>query len=491
MVLNVLKRLLTPVSFVILFRRKAVSQGVQRVDRFHSPMRRLCSVALIVALAWMMPNSTAFAQGGQTIIRDAEIEGIIRAYSTPLFVAAGLDPKSVNIRLIQDSTLNAFVAGGRNIFIHTGLLLASKDPNALIGVIAHETGHIEGGHLSRTRNAIEGASMVQLIGTLLGVAAAVGSGRSDVGQAVIMGSQSAGQRIFMKYSQTQESAADQAAMRLLEETERSARGLEGFLSQLGDQEILNPRLQDPYAQTHPLSRERIDTLRAYIATSPYSDKPPSNEDVEAHAIMVAKLFAFINPFIQTMRKYPETDQSFAARYARVIAHYRKPDLKTALPLLDELIHEMPRNPFLLELKGQMLFEHARPQEALEAYRKSYELLPDEPLIIMELARVELEVGTPELIDQSIEHLSIAHHLGAANAFSWRQLGIAYGRKGEMGLSSLALAESEYRTGQLANAQYHAGRAVSLLKTGSREHLQAQDLEEAIKVAMARRAAAKK
>jgi len=453
-------------------------------------VRRLCAIALVATLVWMMPNSAAFAQGGRTIIRDAEIEGIIRAYSAPLFVAAGMPAESVKIRLIQDPSLNAFVAGGRNIFIHTGLLLESKGPDALIGVIAHETGHIEGGHLNRTRAAIEGASMVQLIGTLLGVAAAVGSGRADVGQAVMLGSQSSGQRIFMKHSRTQESAADQAAMRLLQDTQRSARGLEGFLSQLGDQDILTPRLQDPYAQTHPLSRERVDTLRAYIATSPYSDKPPSDADVEAHAIMVAKLFAFINPFIQTMRKYPETDQSFPARYARVIAHYRQADLKTALPLLNTLIDEMPNNPFLWEFKGQMLFEHARPEEALVAYRKSYALIPDEPLILMELARVELEVGTPELLDQSIEHFAAAHRLGAANAFSWRQLGIAFGRKGDMGMSSLALAESELRTGQLANAKYHAGRAVELLKTGSRAHLQAQDVLEAIKVAKARRAAAK-
>jgi len=474
-----------------VFMRKTI-QAANKADTDPQRVSRPLSIFIAVAiLAWMMPNSTAFAQGGRTIIRDAEIEGIIRGYSAPLFAAAGLDPKSVRIRLINDSTLNAFVAGGRNIYIHTGLLLESKGPDALIGVIAHETGHIEGGHLSRTRAAIEEASMVQLIGTLLGAVAAVGSGRADVGQAVILGSQSTGQRLFLKYSRTQESAADQAAMRLLDQTKRSARGLEGFLSQLGDQEILNPRLQDPYAQTHPLSRERVDTLRAYIATSPYSDKPPSDADIQSHALMVAKLYAFINPFAQTMRRYPETDQSFPARYARAIAHYRQSDLKTALPLLQDLIDEQPKNPYLMELKGQMLFEHARPQEALDAYRKAYALAPDEPLIIMELARVELEVGTTELLDKSIEHFSIAHRLGAANAFSWRQLGIAYGRKGDMGMSSLALAESELRSGQLSNAQYHAGRAVSLLKPGSRAHLQAQDVQEAIKVVMARRAAKKK
>ena len=438
-----------------------------------------------------MPNSDAVAQGGRTIIRDAEIENIIQAYSTPLFEAAGLDPKSVRIRLIQNHSLNAFVAGGRNIYIHTGLILKSKDPDALIGVIAHETGHIEGGHLSRTRAAIEDASMIQLIGTLLGAVAAVGSGSAEVGQAVIIGSQSAGQRTFLSYSRTQESAADQAAIRLLDATERSAKGLEGFLSQLGEQEVLNTRLQDPYAQTHPLSRERVDTLRAHVATSPYSDKPPSEEDRRAYAIMVAKLYAFIEPFRNTMRTYPETDQSFPARYARVIAHYRKPDLTKALPLLNDLIADTPLNPFLHELKGQMLFEHARPREALVAYQKAHELAPDQPLITMELARVELEIGDPDLLDKSIEHFRAVQRSGADNSFTWRQLGIAYGRKGNKGMSSLALAESELRTGQLPNAKYHAGQAISLLPEGSSAHLQAQDVMEAVKIALNKRAAKKK
>lgn len=439
----------------------------------------------------MMPNAPAFAQGGRQIIRDAEIEGIIRAYSAPLFVEAGLNPEDVQIRLIQDSTLNAFVAGGQNIFIHTGLLLQSKGPNALIGVIAHETGHIEGGHLSRTRTAIEDASMVQLLGTLLGAAAAIGSGRSDVGQAVIMGSQSTGQRIFMKYSRTQESAADQAAMRLLDATHRSTRGLEGFLSQLGDQEVLSSRLQDPYAQTHPLSHERIDSLRAFIKTSPYSDTPPSKADVLSHATMVAKLYAFINPFISTMRTYPETDQSYPARYARAIAYYRKPDIKSALPLVDELIKEQPKNPYLFELKGQMLFEHGRAREALDAYTQSFELAPNESLILMELARVELEIGTDEMLDKSIEHYNIAHRHRDGNAFSWQQLGIAYGRKGDVAMSSLALAESELRSGQYSSAEFHAGRAASLLKVGSPAHLHAEDILEAVKTAEARKKAKEK
>ncbi|MEG3619179.1 M48 family metalloprotease [Magnetovibrio sp. PR-2] len=449
-------------------------------------MYRLPLVALIISLGWMMPNSGALAQGGLAIIRDAEIEGILRAYTTPLFEAAGIPPKSVKIRLINRNSLNAFVAGGRNIFVHTGLLTASKGPDAVIGVLAHEIGHIEGGHLVRTRAAIKEAGTMQVLGTLLGVIAAVGTKNSEAGQAIILGSQSAATNTFMKYSRTQESAADQAAMRLMDETERSSKGLESFLSQLGEQEVLTRRLQDPYAQTHPLSRDRIQTLRNHITSSPYSKRAPTEDELLSHAIVVAKIKAFFNPFRNTLRAYPESDTSFPARYARTIAYYRDAQIDKALPMINQLIAEMPKNPFLRELKGQMLFEFARADEALEAYTQAVQLAPDEPLIIMELARVELEVGTPDMLDKAIGHYKAVHRLGGANGFTWKQLGIAFGRKGDMTMSSLALAESELRTGQIQNAEYHANRALDGLKVGSPEHLQAQDILEAIKTVKSRR-----
>ena len=443
-------------------------------------------VALILSLGWMMPNSGAFAQGGLAIIRDAEIEGIIRAYTNPLFDVAGIPAQSVKIRLINKNSLNAFVAGGRNIFIHTGLLTASKSPDEVIGVLAHEIGHIEGGHLVRTRAAIEEAGTMQLLGTVLGVIAAVGTKNAEAGQAIMLGSQSSAAKVFMKYSRTQESAADQAAMRLMDATERSSKGLENFLSLLGEQEVLTRRLQDPYAQTHPLSRDRIQTLRHHIANSPFSGREPTPDEILSHAIMVAKIKAFFNSLRETLRDYPETDQSFPARYARTIGYYRDGQIKKALPMINQLIAEMPKNPYLLELKGQMLFEFARADEALEAYTKAVALAPKEPLIIMELARVELEIGTPELLDRAIEHYKAAHRLGSANGFTWKQLGIAYGRKGDMTMSSLALAEAELRRRQWSNAEYHANRALNALKPGTPEHLQAQDILEAIKTVKSRK-----
>jgi len=413
-------------------------------------------------------------------IRDAEVESIIRSFSAPLFRAAGMNPHDVSIRLVKNKTLNAFVAGGRNIFIHTGLIIESEGPDALIGVIAHETGHIQDGHLVRTRATIDTARSIQMIGTVLGVLAAGASGNAAAGSAIALGSQSTSQRIFMAHSRTQESAADQAAMRLLDTTGRTAKGLEDFLGVLKNQNVLSRRLQTPYMQTHPLNQTRIDTLHSFIKKSPNSKHTASKAEILAHARMVAKLYGFIEPLSKVLKRYPESDQSFAGRYARAIAYYRHPDLEKALKILSELMTERPNDPYLFELKGQMLFEHGRQKEALKAYQKSYALAPQEELIVLELARVELEVGGDHLLDKSIEHFKRSISMGHSTNFTWRQLGIAYGRKGKMGLSSLALAEAELRIGQLANSEFLANRALHELDKGTSAHIQAQDILASIK-----------
>jgi len=477
MALDVLKRSVTPVP--------SLFAGLAYVYA-----RALSAFLVILIIIVSLTPHDVLAQTKLTFIRDAETEATIRSFSAPLFRAAGMNPSDISIRLVKNKALNAFVAGGRNIFLHTGLITESDGPDALIGVIAHETGHIEGGHLSRTRAAMEDASSIQLIGTLLGTIAAVGTGDPRAAQAVIMGGAGASQRTFLKYSRTQESAADQAAMRLLDATERSAKGLESFLGLLAGQEILSTRLQDPYVRSHPMSRTRVSTLRNFITTSPYSEKPASEKEHLLHARMVAKLYGYIEPFHKVMQRYPEIDQSFAARYARTIAHYRRPDLEKALGLLEGLMVESPDDPFLFELKGQMLFEHGQLPEALKAYQEANRLAPQEELIVLELARTELELEDPKLLDSAILHFRKSIFLGASSSFTWRQLGIAYGRKGKMGLSSLALAEAELRIGQLPNAEFLANRAIKHFKEGSSLYLQAQDILQSIKTFREARAAQK-
>ncbi|MCH8213457.1 MAG: M48 family metalloprotease [Proteobacteria bacterium] len=415
-----------------------------------------------------------------SFIRDAEIENTIRTYAAPLFQAAGLEPSDVRIYLVNDRSLNAFVAGGQRLFINTGLIMRSKHAGQVIGVIAHETGHIAGGHLSRLHAAIANSTAQSILALVIGAAAAIGTGRGDVGAAIVAGGQSMGLRSFLHYNRTQESAADQAALRFLDATGQSSRGLLEFMELLGAQDLLSADRQDPYLRTHPLSRERVDAVQAHLSRSPNRDKAQPARIQELHRRMLAKLYAFLEPVPRTLRRYADSDTGLAARYARAIAYYRKPDLGKALPLIDGLIAERPEDPYFHELKGQMLFENGRAAEALKPYETAVRLLPRSPLLRRGLAQVQLELGDPALIEPAIRNLRAAVQRDAEAPFTWRQLAIAYGRRGDMGMSAVALAEEALLKGDARQARYHAGKAGKLLPRGSIGWLQAQDILQAAK-----------
>ena len=415
-----------------------------------------------------------------SFIRDAEIENTIRTYAAPLFQAAGLEPSDVRIYLVNDRSLNAFVAGGQRLFINTGLIMRSKHAGQVIGVIAHETGHIAGGHLSRLHAAIANSTAQSILALVIGAAAAIGTGRGDVGAAIVAGGQSMGLRSFLHYNRTQESAADQAALRFLDATGQSSRGLLEFMELLGAQDLLSADRQDPYLRTHPLSRERVDAVQAHLSRSPNRDKAQPARIQELHRRMLAKLYAFLEPVPRTLRRYADSDTGLAARYARAIAYYRKPDLGKALPLIDGLIAERPEDPYFHELKGQMLFENGRAAEALKPYETAVRLLPRSPLLRRGLAQVQLELGDPALIEPAIRNLRAAVQRDAEAPFTWRQLAIAYGRRGDMGMSAVALAEEALLKGDARQARYHAGKAGKLLPRDSIGWLQAQDILQAAK-----------
>ena len=417
-----------------------------------------------------------------TFIRDAEIENTIRMYSAPLFEAAGLDPSSIEIYIVNDKSLNAFVAGGQKLFLNTGLLLRSGNVGQVIGVIAHETGHIAGGHLSRFNVAIANSGAQTILGLVLGTAAAIGTGRADLGAAIALGATEAGRRSFLKYSRTQEAAADQAALRVLDDTGNSSRGFLEFLEILGENELLSYRHQDPYVRTHPLSRNRILAISDHVSRSPYSDTPPPEKILASYRLLKTKLRAFIEPTSATFRLYKESDLSIAARYARAIAYYRVPDLKRALPIIDGLIAEHPHNPYFLELKGQMLFENGRVKESLQPYQASVRLIPDQPLLLRALARVQIELNDPAYLERAILNLRAALYREPRSPSSWRDLAIAYGRLGRMGQSSLAMAEESLLKDDLGAASYHATRAEKLLAEGTPGWLQSQDILNATKKA---------
>jgi len=435
-------------------------------------MLRKCALILLVLVALLRPEHVLAAK--ISFIRDTEIETTIRAYATPLFIAAGLDPTAVRIYVVNDRQINAFVAGGQNLFINTGLITRSDGADQIIGVIAHEVGHIEGGHLARVNDALKRSTAESILAFVLGAAAAA-AGRPDVGGAVIMGGQNVAMRNFFQYSRTQEGAADAAAMRYLDETNQSARGLLDFFNILAGEELLAPERQDPYLRTHPLTRDRIEALTAFVARSPHSDAPTNPQFQSMHARMVAKLHGFLDPPATTDRRYSPNDNGVPARYARAIAAYRAGETKRAIDALDGLIAEEPKNPFFQELKGQILFEAGRPDQALQPYEAALSLMSDAPLMRVSLARVQLATNDPKLLDPAVVNLRAALAAESRTPFVWRQLAIALGRKGDMANSSLALAEEAMLLNKAPEAKYHANKAVAMLPQGSSGWLKAQDI----------------
>ncbi len=428
-----------------------------------------------MALASILLPPADLAAQRLSFIRDTETENTIRSYATPIFAAAGLNPSDVRIFLVNDKQLNAFVAGGQNLFINTGLITTAASANQVIGVIAHEAGHIAGGHLARVHDELRKATAEQIIAMVLGAAAAIATGRPDIGTAVGAGGTNIAQRSFLAYTRTQEGSADAAGLKYLDATDQSARGLQEFMETLSGQELLSTARQDPYLRTHPLTADRISAIQAHVAQSPHSDTPPNPEYEAKHLRMVAKLRGFLESPSVTLRRYPASDTSLPGRYARTIAHFRAGDLERALTEVDALIAEHPDDPYFYELKGEMLFERGRPAEALEPYETAARLLPRAPLIRVELARVQLSLNDPQLLEAAIVNLRAAVAYERDRAFAWRQLAIAYGRNGQMGESSLALAEEAMLLRNKAEARFHAGKAETLLASGSPGWLQAQDI----------------
>lgn len=415
-----------------------------------------------------------------SLIRDAEIEDTIRRMSAPLFTAAGLNPSSVSIHLVNDNSLNAFVADGQRMFINTGLIMKADSPGQVIGVIAHETGHISGGHLARLGKASDIGATTALIATIIGAAAAIGTGRGDIAGAVIAGGSQAALRNFLSFTRTQESSADQAALTLLDATKQSAKGLLEFMEVLEGQELLISASQDPYARTHPLSSERIQTIRGHIERSPYSDAQTDPEIVLALERAKAKLIGYFQNPTLTMRQYPITDTSIPARYARAFAYSRIPETDKALAELDALLSALPNDPYFLELKAQVLFENGRVDDAIPPFRRAVELLPEEPLLRTEYGRILIESHRTEDYTEAVRQLKFGLSRDPSSAVAWRHLGIAYGKLGDIGRSSLALAEEAILRRREPEVRFHAGRASEIFARGSPEWLQAEDLLLAIK-----------
>lgn len=433
--------------------------------------RALCTAAVVASLSLSAPVS-ANAQDGVSLIRDTEIEEILLKDSVPIFQAAGLDPKSVHILLVGGKDLQAFAAPG-TMGIYTGLIRQSENPNQLRGVIAHEVGHLQAGHSFRSGDMTRAGLKPMILTMGLGVLAAL-AGAPDAG-AVLLGNASFfGQLGALGYSREQEGRADQAGATLLEATGQSGRGLVEFFDNFRYQEVFDQSRRFAYFRSHPLSSERIDALRNRVERLPHYEEVDSPDDLAEHEIMKAKLEGFMNPQSALM-KYKETDRSYPARYARAIAYYQMKEPDRALSQIEALLTEQPNNPYLWELKGQVLFEFNRIQLAEEPQRKSVALKPDAPLLRINLGQTLIGLNDPKKVEEGVQELKRALITDSENSVTWRLLAQAYDQQGKDGEARLATAEQYFALGAPREARVFAMRARELLTKDTPDWRRATDI----------------
>lgn len=439
---------------------------------------------LCLTLFALAPFRAATAQQGQrlNLIRDAEIESTIRTFTIPIWKAAGLDPNGVEIMLVQDGSLNAFVAGGQRIFINTGLIMRTERPNQLIGVMAHESGHIAGGHLARMQEELRNLSTLQILETILaggamagGAVGGAGGGSSGHSGGTARPMAPGSLMAFLKYTQTQESAADQAAISYLQRTGQSPKGTIEFLRYMQREEKLAINRRDPYLTTHPLTPERISAFEQAAANSPYVNTPDTPQFLMLHQRMVAKLYGFVAPDM-ALQRYAEGDRSVPARYARAIALYRKGTLGSALLTIDGLLKEYPNDPYFHEVRAQMLYENGRAAESIPSYRRAVQLAPSAAILKIDLARALLDVNSPDNDREAMRNLDLATQQESGNFDLWRLMAAGYSKLNDPGMTSLARAEMAAIRGQRAESQAHAEAASRQLTAGTPAWQRAQDLK---------------
>ncbi len=422
-------------------------------------------------------------RNGPSLIRDSEIEAILRADAAPIFRAAGLQSDNVHIYLVNDRELNAFVAGGQNLFLNTGLIMKTKTPNELMGVIAHETGHIADGHLARNDEGSRAAMATQLVTMGLGMVAAFAGGDPGAAAALVYSAEEFGALQYFTFTRVQEASADQAGARFLETAGLSGKGLVDFFNNFKYEEVFANAKRDKFFQSHPLTAVRIDALKSRVEAAPHYGVVDTPEAIAQHAIMIAKLKAFINYPVETYRDYPETDTSFPARYARAIAHYKDLEPDKAVELLDALAVDYPTDPYIFEFKGQVLFEAGRSVEAEPALRKAVQLAPDQSLLRMALGQTLLANGNKAEgnIKEAITNLQRTVALEHDNALAWKLMAEAYERDGNPAMARLASAEEKFVEGQMGDARSFGYRARELLAEGTPEYRRASDIINAAEV----------
>ncbi|MBA2635404.1 MAG: M48 family metalloprotease [Sphingomonas sp.] len=437
-----------------------------------SRFARMLMLALALTMSLVPPAAAQEAR--TTVLRDAEAELLFRDLSRPLISAAGLSPASVDVVLVSDPEINAFVTAGQRVFIHSGLILAADDVNELQGVIAHELGHVAGGHSIRLQQGIDRASGLSIATLVLG-ALAMAAGAGEAAMGIMMAGQRMALGNLLAFNRTQESSADQAGAKYLSAAGVSGKGILDFFGKLQNQEYrLAVYATESYDRTHPLSNERVAALTQTFAKDPAWGRPPDAALDARFQRVKAKLHGFSNPKQATV-KFPESDQSVPAHYARAYAYHVGGYPEKALSEADALLSGDPRDPFFLELKGQILLESGRPADAIAPLREATDLSGNSPLIASMLGHALIATEKAQYFPEAKQVLKAAVGRDNENSFAWYQLGIIYDREGDPARAALATAERNNLEGKPKLALASAEMAMKGIAANSPDYLRAQDI----------------
>ncbi|MEO1198447.1 MAG: M48 family metalloprotease [Pseudomonadota bacterium] len=445
----------------------------------HSWIRPLARRLTALALSGVMLFATALPQPAEAqgirFIRDAEIETLLRDYATPILQAANIRSQAVRIYVVPNRSFNAFVADGNRIFVNLGVLTQADVPNEVIGVLAHEAGHIAGGHLARLRAQLANAQAAAIVAAILAAGAGIAAQDPAVAQGLMLGGQQAIQRTLLSYQRSEERAADRAAINYLNATQQSARGMVRTFEKLADQALLTVQNIDPYAQTHPLPRERVAALEQLARESPYYDRADPPELQARHDLVRAKIIALTSHPSTVQRRYPSSDRTLPAVYARSLAQIRGGDYRGGLAGLDQLINAAPNYAYFWEAKGDAIVSSGRPQDGIAPLERAVALAPNDPGLKVTLATAQVASGNAALLDPAIRNLLQVTARDPDHSQAFEQLALAYGRSNRRADAELATAQAYFARGDLERAHHFAARARQGFAQGTPGWLKAQDI----------------
>jgi predicted Zn-dependent protease len=454
----------------MLSRSKSTIAGTARL---FATLPLACAIALSSSIS-------AFAQN-VPVVRDAEIEALVRDYARPIFKAAGIEKDGIDIVLVNDSSFNAFVAG-RRLFINTGALMTAETPNEIIGVIAHEAGHIAGGHQQKLREQLERAKTMAIIASLLGAGAMVAGattnsrGLAGAGMGVVAGGGEMAQRSILAYQRTEETTADRSAITYLNATGQSGKGMLKTFNRFQSALSLSGAQVDPYRISHPMPQDRIANLEVLVKQSPYYDKVDAPALQQRHDMMRIKIAAYMGGQAAASRLIRKNPGSLASQYGDAQTTYLFGNLATALTKTNALIKAQPKSPYFQELRGDILMKANKPKDAAEAYARAVSLDPSRSgLLSVSYGQALMAQGTPDSLKKAVAQINNGLGRDRENAIGYRYLAQAYGELGDIPAADLATAEGHFYVGAYKEAKIFAMRAQAKMKRGQPGWLRAQDI----------------